>query len=99
MKKIDLSIGDKTYKDIYIAETFFERLKGLMFISKENSFNLLIKNCNSIHTCFMKFNIDVFCLDKDFKVVKVYKNVKPFRFIFPVKNTCHILEIKSDYVL
>ena len=95
LKKTDLIINDKEYKDVYVAESFFERFKGLMFTPKEKSFNLLIKNCNSIHTCFMKFNIDVFCLDKDFKVVKKYINVRPFRFILPVKNTCHILEIPS----
>ena len=95
MRRIDLIINDKTYKDVYVAKSFFERFKGLMFVPKEKSFNLLIKNCNSIHTCFMKFNIDVFCLDKNFKVIKVYKNVKPFRFIFSIKNTYHILETKS----
>ena len=99
MNKTDLIIDNKTFKDVYIAESFFERFKGLMFVPKKKSFNLLIKKCNSIHTCFMKFDIDVFCLDKDFKVVKTYKNVKPFRFIFPVKNTYHILETKSDYTL
>ncbi len=93
MKKINLIIDNKEYKDIYVAESFFERFKGLMFTPKEKSCNLLIKNCNSIHTCFMKFNIDVFCLDRDFKVVKIYKNIKPFRFVLPVKNTYNILEI------
>lgn len=95
MKKINLLINNKEYKDVYVAESFFERFKGLMLLPKEKSFNLLIKNCNSIHTCFMKFNIDVFCLDKEFKLIKVHKNVKPFRFILPVKNCCHIFEIKS----
>ena len=96
MKKIDLLIDNKEYKDVCVAESFFERFKGLMFVSKEKAFNLLIKKCNSIHTCFMKFNIDVFCLDKEFKVIKVYKNVKPFIFIFPVNNTYDILETKSN---
>ena len=93
MKKINLIIDNKEFKDIYVAESFFERFKGLMFMPKEKSCNLLIKSCNSIHTCFMRLNIDVFCLDKNFKVVKTYKNVKPFRFVLPVKNTYNILEI------
>ena len=97
MNKTDLIIDNKKYKDVYVAESFFERFKGLMFVPEEKSFIILIKNCNSIHTCFMKFNIDVFCLDKEFKVVKIYKNLKPFRFILPVKNCCHILEVKADY--
>ena len=96
MKKIDLSIGDNIFKDVYVAQSFTERFKGLMFVPKQKAFKLLIKNCNSIHTCFMRFNIDVYCLDKDFKVVKKYINVRPFRFILPVKNTCHILETKNE---
>ena len=96
MKKTDLVIDNKTFKDVYIADSFWERFKGLMFLPKEKSVNLLIKKCNSIHTCFMKFNIDVYCLDKDFKVVKKYTNVKPFRFILPVKNSCQILEVINN---
>lgn len=96
MKKINLVVDNTEYRDVYVAETFWNRFKGLMFVPKEKSFNLLIKNCNSIHTCFMRFNIDVYCLDKDFKVVKIYRNIKPFRFIFPVKGTCRILEIPNN---
>ena len=93
MKKTDLSVENKTYRDVYIAESFYDRLKGLMFVPKENSFNLFIKNCNSIHTCFMKFPITIVCFDEQMKIVKIIKNIKPFKFIFPLKNVKHILEI------
>lgn len=94
MKKITLTINNNTIiNDVFVAETFFERLKGLMFIKKEKSFNLLLKDCNSVHTCFMKFNLDIFCLDKNFNVIKTYKNIKPFRIIPPISNCKHILEI------
>lgn len=96
MKKINLAIKNNNenivINDVFVADTFFEKLKGLMFVKKEKSFNLLLNNCNSIHTCFMKFNLDVVCLDKNFNVIKFYRNVKPFRFVFPVKNCKHILE-------
>lgn len=95
MNKINLTIDNKIIKDVYVAENFYKRFKGLMFISKQNSFNLLIKNCNSVHTCFMKFNIDIYCLDKDYKAIKIYNNIKPFRFILPTKKVCHILEVPS----
>ena len=102
MEKINLTINynnkNFTIYDIYVAEKFFEKLKGLMFVSKEKSFNLLLKNCNSVHTCFMKFNLDIFCLDKNFNVIKTYRDIKPFSFILPVKNGKHILEL-SHYPL
>lgn len=95
MIKIDLTIDNKIIKDIYVAKTFYERFKGLMFVSKQNAFNLLIEKCNSVHTCFMNFNIDIYCLDKSYKIVKVYNNVKPFKFILPIKKVYNILEIPT----
>ncbi len=97
MKKITLIVSDKgkniVMKDVFCADTFYERLKGLMFLEKSSSFKLLIKNCNSVHTCFMRFPLDIFCLDKNYNIIKIYSNIKPFRFILPVADCCHILEI------
>lgn len=93
MNKINLVTENKKYNDIYVAESFFERLKGLMFVPEQKSFKLLIKNCNSVHTCFMNFPITIVCLNKEMKAVKIIKNIKPFRFILPLKNVKHILEI------
>ena len=36
---------------------------------------LLFSKCNSIHTFFMKANIDVIMTDKSNKVIAIYKNV------------------------
>ena len=44
--------------------SYYSRLKGFMF--KKNINNALLFNkCNSIHTFFMKENIDVIMCDKD----------------------------------
>ncbi|MDD3922019.1 MAG: DUF192 domain-containing protein [Endomicrobiaceae bacterium] len=86
------------YDNVYIAETFYERLKGLMFTPNDRQYGLLIKNCNSIHTCFMRYNINIVCLDKNFKVIKILNNLKSFKFIFPQKDIVHILEIPSNQV-
>lgn len=86
------------YDNLYIANTFYERFKGLMFNPRDKQYGLFIKSCNSIHTCFMKYNIDIICLDKNFKIIKIFYNLKPFKFIFPQKNVNHILEIPSDHI-
>ena len=94
--KIKISSGNKEIQcDIYLAETFYERLKGLMFSVEE--YGLLFENCNSIHTCFMKFNLDIICLDKKLKIIKVFYDVKPFKFIRPTKYVENILEIPSSF--
>ncbi|MDD5021805.1 MAG: DUF192 domain-containing protein [Endomicrobiaceae bacterium] len=94
--KIKISAGNKEIQcDIYSAETFYERLKGLMFSFEK--YGLFLENCNSIHTCFMKFNLDVICLDRDFKIIKIFHDVKPFKFICSVKDVKYILEIPSSF--
>lgn len=64
-----------------IADGFMDRLIGLMFSSEMKNFDaLIIEPSNSIHTCFMKYPIDVLFLDKNNKVVKIFNNLVPWRF-------------------
>ena len=81
---------------IKIADNFKDKLIGLMF--KENiNYGLLIKNCKSIHTFFMKENIDVLLLDNTNRILMINRNIKPNKIIiFKNKNTCNILELPSN---
>ena len=66
--------------DAEIAETFAERAKGL--IGRRGlapGTGMLITKCNCIHTFFMRFAIDATFLDKSGKVVKVVRNIRPWR--------------------
>ena len=42
---------------------------------------LLFDKCNSIHTFFMKHNIDVIMADKNHRVIGIYKNVSKNKII------------------
>ena len=65
--------------EILIADSFFTRLAGLMFRRKlPAATGLLLAPCNSVHMCFMRFAIDVIYLDKDYKILKVVKNLRPW---------------------
>jgi uncharacterized protein len=56
------------------------RMRGLMFSSSFNGFDGYYLNpCNSIHTFFMHFPIDVVMVDRDLKVVKLIEKLKPWR--------------------
>ena len=64
---------------IKIADSFFMRFVGLMFQkSLPRAVGLLLIPCNSVHMCFMRFAIDVVYLDKDYKILKVVKNLRPW---------------------
>ena len=86
-------------KDIEIkkANTLFKRFKGLM--GKKNiTYGMMFKKCNSIHTFFMKENIDVIGLDNTntiiYKCVNLEKN-KVLGINNPKKNTS-ILELPQN---
>lgn len=62
-----------------ICNSFNNRLMGLMF--KDKIIPLCFPRCNSIHTFFMKHNIDVIMADKNHKVIGIYKNVSKNKII------------------
>ncbi|MDM5314859.1 DUF192 domain-containing protein [Fictibacillus sp. b24] len=84
---------------VHEANTFFSRLKGLMF--KKTLLDneaLWIRPCNSIHMCFMFFPIDVIFLDQNKQIVKLVSNLQPWKFIRPVKNAYSVLELPVNTI-
>ena len=72
--------GEILAEQVEDAKTFGTRLKGLMFrASLAPKQALLLDPCPQIHTCFMRFNIDVVFLDKENRVVAILENLKPWR--------------------
>ena len=65
--------------EVLLADSFFARLAGLMFRRRlPPATGLLLVPCNSVHMCFMRFAIDVVYIDKEYVIIKVVKNVKPW---------------------
>ena len=65
----------------HVASNFFTRFKGLMGApSLDKGEGLLIFPCNSIHTHFMRFPIDVLYVSKDGEVAAVDRAMAPWRF-------------------
>ncbi|WP_421381617.1 DUF192 domain-containing protein [Bacillus salacetis] len=97
------TVKDTLYRtipySISTADTFFSRLKGLMFrkdpLVEEG---LLITPCNSIHMCFMKFSIDVVFLDNNNRIVKLVSSIQPWKFISPVKDSHSVLELPAGSI-
>jgi len=81
-------------EDIKTADSFIARSVGLMFVKKmKNMDGLLLDPCNAIHNCFVRFSLDVVFLDRDFKVVKVLRNFKPWRFSWIYFKATRVLEL------
>ncbi len=65
------------------AKTFFSRFAGLMFrksLSKERA--LIFYRTKSIHTCFMRFTLDVIFVDRYMKVLRIIRGLRPWRIVF-----------------
>ena len=82
--------------DLYECKDFFSRLKGFMF-TKNIDKALLFDRCNSIHTFFMKENIDVIMCDKDNKILFFYNDLSKNKIILPKKGVTKVFETPSNY--
>ncbi len=78
------------------ADNFFNRFRGLM-LKKDIDFAMLFSNLkdSSIHTHFMRFDIDVYFLDEN-KTIFEKTTLKPWKFYKPKKQASYILEVKKD---
>ena len=79
--------------DVEKADRFWNRLMGLMGrnIGPEYEGMILI-NCGSIHTFFMRSFIDAVYLSKDYTVIG-YETIKPWRIGKLVRGTKHVIEL------
>ena len=98
-KLIDADSGQVVLEKLEIANTFWKRLKGLQFRQTlPAGSGMMIAPCSSIHTCFMRFPIDVIMLDKANVVVGFKRNLKPWRVLVCPRGTARVVETNVDAV-
>ncbi len=79
-----------------VAKNFFRRLRGLM-LSKPGNLVIVapeetIKH-TSIHTCFMRFPLNVLWLNSKFEVVDMAKQTGNWMFFKPDRPAKYVVEI------
>ena len=77
--------------EVNIADNFFSRLKGLMFVSKEIKTPLLLTPSSRIHSCFMKQPIDVVYLNQEHEIVGK-ERIDPWKMGKKVEKVTSVLE-------
>ena len=92
---MQLIYNDKSI-DLYVCKSFFSRLKGFMFTRNIDK-ALLFDRCNSIHTFFMKENIDVIMCDNDNNILYFYRDLPKNKIILPKKGVRKVFETPSEY--
>lgn len=81
---------------IIYADTFFKRFIGLMG-KKDFKDCLIFTNLkdSSIHTMFMRFEIDVYFMDEN-KIIFEKTSLNPWKFYRPKKQAKYILETEKN---
>jgi uncharacterized protein len=82
-------------RPIPVAKGFRTRLRGLALRDREQAGpGLLLPRCASVHTFGMRFELDVYFLDGDGRVLAVRRQVPPNRVLWR-PGARKILEIPS----
>jgi uncharacterized membrane protein (UPF0127 family) len=77
-----------------VANSFFTRFLGLMGkkgIASDEA--VVFPRCNSIHTFFMRFPIDVIFVGETGEVVEIFSALKPWRLLLPQRGAKHVVEM------
>lgn len=88
--------GELVATNVKTADNPYTRVLGLMFKANMNGMGgLLLNPCNSIHTFFMRFPIDVVFLSNDNTVIKVIRSMQPWRMSWIYFKARKTLELPS----
>lgn len=82
---IEMAVSDGRVRlagKVTVARGFWQRLVGLMGRAPSRMAPdecLVIPQCAAVHTCFMRFPIDVVFVDASGRVLKVVESLPPYR--------------------
>jgi hypothetical protein len=96
----DIETGRLIADRVTVATTHAQRAIGLLSRSHlEPGEALWISPCRGVHTCFMRFSIDILAMDKDGVVVDAVTMLKPWRFRLPKAGAYSVLELPAGTLL
>lgn len=86
-------------QDAFLANSLFSRIKGLLgrdTLKPQEA--LVIKPCNSVHTFFMRFAIDVIFVDTGNKIVALENDLKPYKISPLYFKANYVVELPSGII-
>jgi hypothetical protein len=100
MKIYHRATGRCLAEKVALANTFFKRLRGLMFRRRRlaPAEALWLRPTSGVHTFWMLFAIDVIFLDRELRIVKLVENMRPFRVTRPHLAARSALEMSAHTI-
>jgi uncharacterized membrane protein (UPF0127 family) len=81
------------------ARSIFSRFKGLLGTRElPDGCGLLLDPCNGIHMFWMTYAIDAIFVDRDYKVVGLVSNIKPWQVSKVFRNARACLELPTGTI-
>jgi uncharacterized protein len=83
---------------VELATTLHDRMVGLLgrtSLGRDRA--MYLSPCNSIHTFFMKFDLDLVFLSKSLRVVRVAQRVRPNRMAWGGRGSWSVVEMESGW--
>jgi len=91
--------GEVIVPRVRVATTHWQKFRGLMLDTTLGVDEALwIADCNAIHCCFMKLDIDVLFLDKSGVVLYIVERMKPWTFSKFVRGGASVLECSAGTI-
>ncbi len=98
MKVLNKSRNLELAARVSVADDFYSRAKGRLGTKSFEAGTALwirasrLSPCNSVHTFFMQYPIDVVFVDKDLSVKAVYRDLAPWRMTMPALGAVDAFE-------
>ena len=87
--------GHTLAERVEVARSTRARMRGLLGrTGLPPGAGMMIERCSSIHTCFMKFALDVVFLDSGLMVRKIVRDLRPWRFAMS-PGACYAVELPA----
>ena len=96
MRLINQTKNTVLAEDVFIADTPFKRIKGLLgrkIFSPGQA--IILEPCNSVHTFFMRFPIDVVFVDTENKIIRAISSLKPSRITAVYWKSKFVVELPA----
>ena len=93
---VNTTRGATLANEAILANTLWTRMRGLLGTKGlEPGTGLVLSPCNSIHTWFMGYDIDVLFLDGNGKVVQILESYAPWKMTRPYLSAREVVELPS----
>jgi uncharacterized protein len=99
LRLVNQSNGKQLAAKVKMADTFFSRFRGLMLTdSLPEGHSLCIQPCQSIHTFFMNYSIDVLYINENNEIVGADEQLVPARIGKRCKGAYSVFELPEGTI-